>query len=167
MDHGFYMEKALKHAKEALSKNEFPVGCVIVHNNEIISSGLRKGSGKTIPNETDHAEIVALKKLSENKKVINRSELTIYCTMEPCLMCFGAIMISGIKKIVYSYEDAMGGGTNCNLSDLNPLYKNSGIEIVPDILRKKSLNLFKKFFLNPENNYWKGSFLEEYTLKQK
>ncbi len=100
------------------------------------------------------------------KKNADRSEFTLFCTMEPCLMCFGAILLSGIGKIVYAYEDIMGGGTRCDLTKLPPLYKNRQISIVPNILREESLELFKTFFANPENNYWKGSLLAEYTLSQ-
>ena len=93
-------------------------------------------------------------------------ELTLYCTMEPCLMCFGATLLSGIKRIVYAYEDVMGGGTRCDLSGLPILYKDTNVTIVPHVLRRQSLELFKAFFLKPENNYWKNSLLAEYTLAQ-
>ena len=52
-------------------------------------------------------------------------------------MCFGAILLSGIGKIVYAYEDVMGGGTCCDLTKLTPLYKNRKISIIPNILRKE------------------------------
>jgi tRNA(adenine34) deaminase len=60
----------------------------------------------------------------------------------------------------------MGGGTSCDLTKLTPLYKDSGISIVPSILRKESLKLFKAFFENPKNAYWRGSLLAGYTLSQ-
>ena len=82
-------------------------------------------------------------------------------------MCFGATLLSGIRTIVYAYEDAMGGGTHVNLSELSPFYKDINIKIIPHILRKESLKLFQTYFSNPENTYWKGSLLEQYTLNQK
>ncbi|MBU1181693.1 MAG: nucleoside deaminase, partial [Proteobacteria bacterium] len=88
-------------------------------------------------------------------------------TMEPCLMCFGAILLSGIGKIVYAYEDVMGGGTGCGIDSLSPLYKNSPVKIIPGILRKESLEIFKAYFSNPSNSYCKGSLLADYTLSQK
>jgi tRNA(adenine34) deaminase len=81
-------------------------------------------------------------------------------------MCFGALIISDIGKIVFAYEDAMGGGTQCDLSKMTPLYKENQISIIPNILRKKSLQLLKTFFSNPENIYLKGSLLATYTLRQ-
>ena len=65
------------------------------------------------------------------------SHLTIFCTMEPCLMCLGAIMLSGIRKIVYAYEDVMGGGTGCDLSGLKPLYSNNHMSVCLTYCEKK------------------------------
>ncbi len=74
------------------------------------------------------------------------------------------MILNGIRKFVYAYEDVMGGGTNLPLAQLNPLYQEMEIEIIPHILRKESLDLFKQFFMNPENTYWKDSLLSQYTL---
>ena len=97
--------------------------------------------------------------LSENK-------ITLVTTLEPCLMCFGASMLSNVNEIVYAYEDVMGGGMDCDVSKLTSLYKHRQITVVSNVLRKESLKLFKAFFQNPSNIYWKGSLLAEYTLKQ-
>jgi tRNA(adenine34) deaminase len=82
------------------------------------------------------------------------------------MMCLGAMILSGISEIVYAYEDIMGGGTNCDLTKLTPLYKDCRISIVPNVLRQESLELFKAFFKNPKNSYWRGSLLAGYTLSQ-
>ncbi|QTA91682.1 nucleoside deaminase [Desulfonema magnum] len=166
MDDYYFMKKALEQAKKALSAGEFPVGCVIAHQNKILVNGSRNGTTGDSANETDHAEMVALRRLTDMGENADRNEFTLFCTMEPCLMCFAAILLSGIGKIVYAYEDVMGGGTQCDLTRLPPLYKNRQISIVPDILREESLELFKAFFANPDNNYWKGSLLAQYTLSQ-
>ena len=166
MDDHFFMKKALAEAKTALSVGEFPVGCVIVYKDQVIASGSRACSAGKHTNEIDHAELVALKKLSQTEKLYHKKETTLYCTMEPCLMCFGAILLSGIGKIVYAYEDVMGGGTNCDLQKLSPLYRDAKISIAPRILYDESLALFKEFFSNPENTYWKDSLLAKYTLNQ-
>ncbi len=166
MQSEFFMELALDQAKQALSEGEFPVGCVIECNGNVIATSGRINTTKNNTNEIDHAEIIALKKLANLAKPINKDRLTLYCTLEPCLMCFAAIILSNITRIVYAYEDVMGGGTNCNLSQLAPLYKESKISVVPNMLRKKSLSLFKTFFKNSKNDYWKGSLLARYTLEQ-
>jgi tRNA(adenine34) deaminase len=163
MNHALFMEEALAEAKLALDMGEFPVGCVIVRDGNIIASGSRQGTAGDLVSETDHAEILALKQL-EQSAPIDRGRLTLYSTLEPCLMCFGAILISGIRRIVFAYEDAMGGGTRCDLSRLPPLYGSPPVALFPHVLRDKSLFLFKAFFSNPDNTYWKDSLLAAYTL---
>ena len=81
-------------------------------------------------------------------------------------MCLGALILNGIGKVVYAYEDIMGGGTGCDVTKLSPLYSEQSISIVSNILRQESLELFKAFFRNPENAYWRNSLLAGYTLKQ-
>ena len=166
MDYDYYMQKALQQAKAALAAGEFPVGCVMVYREKIIATGARENSTGDCTNEVDHAEMIALRRLCDLETKINLKEVTVFSTLEPCLMCFGALLISGIHKIVFAYEDAMGGGTLCDLSTLPPLYKENQISITPGILRKKSLQLLKTFFSNPENTYLKDSPLATYTLRQ-
>ncbi len=166
MDYEFYMKAALKLARKALDAGEFPVGCVITYRGKIIASGERKNSKGDMKNEIDHAEMVALMRLTKKLQKIDAHHLTLYCTMEPCLMCLGAIILSGIREIVFAYEDVMGGGTNCNLAKLKPLYRDNYISIVPNILREKSLMLFKTYFADQANDYWKGSLLAQYTLSR-
>jgi tRNA(adenine34) deaminase len=166
MNYEYFMKKALGLAKEALDAGEFPVGCVLVHQNRILSTGARKGTMGNFPNEIDHAEMVALKRLTNMDINTNKKKIVLFTTMEPCLMCLGALLLSGIGEVVYAYEDVMGGGTGCDLTGLSPLYRDQKISIVPHILRQESLELFKAYFQNPENSYWKGSLLAEYTLRQ-
>ena len=166
MNDDHFMKKALEQAEEALSKGEFPVGCVMVHQSEILVTGARTGTTGDGKNELDHAEMVALRRLIDLDEPINHGDVTVFCTMEPCLMCYAALMLAGIGKIVYAYEDVMGGGVLCERSRLKPLYKNSPIAVVADVLRIESLKLFQAYFSNPVNNYWKNSLLAEYTLAQ-
>lgn len=169
MNHEFFMKEAVALAEIALKEGEFPVGCVIVFENEIIASGSRKCTLAGAVNETDHAEIIALRNLPATgiKDDIDRSRMTLFSTMEPCLMCFAAILLSGIGTVVYAYEDVMGGGTEIDLKSLPPLYRNRQVAVIPGILRKKSLEIFKAYFSNPSNSYWKGSLLADYTIGQR
>ena len=166
MDYEHFMKKALEQAEKALAGGEFPVGCVVVHDQNIMVTGTRKGTAGDYPDEVDHAEMIALRKLINLKTKINFKEIILFSTLEPCLMCFGALMISGIGKIVFAYEDALGGGCQCDLDKLPPLYKDCQIEIIPNILRNESLRLLKTYFSQPENTYLKDSFLATYTLRQ-
>ena len=166
MSHKKFMKIALEEAQSALYSGEFPVGAVLEYQGKIICSGKRSGSMGRFANETDHAEIIALKQFYNRGMSISLEKTTLYCTLEPCLMCFGAILISGINKIVYAYEDAMGGGTSCDLNCLPPLYNENKISIISGFMRKQSLKLFSEFFSNPQNSYLHGTYLKDYTLKQ-
>ncbi len=139
---------------------------MLVHKGEVIASSKRAHSRSKV-NEMDHAEMLALRSFLDAEPVIAPQEVTVYATMEPCLMCFSTLILNGIRKIVYAYEDVMGGGTNLSLTALNPLYAAMEIEVVPAVLRQESLALFQQFFRNPDNPYWKGSLLATYTLEQK
>jgi len=166
--HEPFMALALKEAEKAFSRGDFPVGCVIAYGNRIVAAGARKGtaSEKEGFSEIDHAEIRAIKDLEKKREPLERRKAVLYCTMEPCLMCFAATILSGITTIVYAYEDPMGGGTACDLKKLPPLYRESHIRVIPGVLRQKSLVLFKNFFRKQSNQYWKKSLLEQYTLDQ-
>ena len=166
MNYELFMNKALVLAQEALDRGEFPVGCVMVHGETILATGARTGTIGDDRNELDHAEMLALRRLHDLDKPINHGEVTVFCTMEPCLMCYAALILAGIGKIVYAYEDVMGGGSACDLSGLKPLYKNSPVIVVANVMRTESLKLFQAYFSNPANSYWKNSLLAEYTRDQ-
>lgn len=166
MNYEHFMSQALDQAKTALAAGEFPVGCVLVYQDKVLTTGSRKGTIGDRPNEIDHAEMIALKRFTDVTRKIESHRISLFTTLEPCLMCLGALILSGIGEIVYAYEDVMGGGTNCDLIRLNPLYKTHPVKIVSNILRQESLELFKAFFKNPENRYWQGSLLSQYTLSQ-
>jgi tRNA(adenine34) deaminase len=166
MNYEFFMRKALDEAERALAEGEFPVGCVLAYQNKVIAAGRRRYSWGEFRNEIDHAEMVALRRLSQIPLEMDSSKLTIFCTMEPCLMCLGAIILSGIREIVFAYEDVMGGATSCDLTKLSPLYKNSRITVIENILRAESLKIFKTYFSDPIHTYWQDSLLARYTLNQ-
>ncbi len=164
MDYRYFMKKALDRAEHALAEGEFPVGCVMVYQDKILVTGSRKNTTGDATNEIDHAEILALRRLTELKGSIDPAKITVFCTMEPCLMCYSALILAGIGEIVFAYEDVMGGGTGCDLSRLKPLYKNSSISVIPGVMRPESLKIFKDYFSDPANHYWEKSLLAEHTL---
>lgn len=159
-----WMKVALAEAERALQVGDFPVGCVVVSGGCVVATGHRSGTADGPGNELDHAEVTALRNLMEIGGIGEGSAATLYCTMEPCLMCFGAILLSGVSRVVWAYEDAMGGGASCDLETVGPLYRGAKVEVEGGVLRDDSLALFKSFFSNPDNGYWKGSLLERYTL---
>lgn len=162
-----FMRQALALAENALAAGEFPVGCVFVFENRVVAQGSRVGSGGGAMNEIDHAEIMALRDFYRLPAGRDPKEISVYCTLEPCLMCFAALAIAGIGRLVYAYEDAMGGGTGCRLKNLSPFYGDRQPVVVPGVLRDESLSLFQTFFKNPETPYLKDTYLATYTLAQR
>lgn len=163
------MEEALLEAEEALRLGEFPVGCVIVYQDRIVARGRRQQSGgqtREAANELDHAEIVALRALQGVMPRVPAAKVTVYATLEPCLMCFAALLLSGVQRIVYAYEDAMGGGTSLPLHQLAPLYRGMEVSVTPHIHRERSLRLFQQFFRESGNPYLGDTMLAAYTLAQ-
>jgi tRNA(adenine34) deaminase len=162
--HETFMEQCIRIARKALDAGEFPVGCVLVYNNEILVTGERSGTADGGGNEIDHAEMTALRKYVRLGDGMDPARISLYCNLEPCMMCYAAAMLHRIGTVVYGYEDVMGGATRCELKTLPPLYAASPIRVVGGVLREKSLELFKAFFSNPGNRYWTNSLLSDYTL---
>ncbi|MCA1766445.1 MAG: nucleoside deaminase [Desulfobulbaceae bacterium] len=161
-----HMSEALAEARAALEAGEFPVGCVIARGDRIMAGGRRINSRGETANELDHAEISTLRLFLSGHPEVSPGEVTVYATMEPCLMCYTTMLLNGIRRIVYGYEDAMGGGIGLDLSGLAPLYREMRVEIVPRLRRAECLALFREFFSNADHDYWRGSPLAEYTLRQ-
>ena len=170
-----WMGKALEIAEGALKNGDFPVGCVLVVGDKLAASGRRKNSFGPQANELDHAEIVALRNFVSQGQQPRNDDITAYCTLEPCLMCLGALILNGVRRVVYAYEDVMGGAAGTNLGAISSgivsgvgtgktLYALSRIEIRGGVRRRESLKLFKRFFLDPSRSYWKKSLLYSYTL---
>lgn len=138
-----YMNYALIEAEKALKENEMPVGAVIVYKNEIIGYGYnRKEKDK---NSLYHAEIIAINEACKKIKDWRLNECEIYVTMEPCLMCMGAIIESRIKKVYC-------GISNKKVHDSNQMIiKENNISIEYDIMSQLSLNLIEDFFKNIRN----------------
>ncbi len=159
-----YMREALREARLSYDEGEFPVGCVLVKDGEIISRGRRTNTLESTCNEIDHAEIVALRGLIKRQPGVDCSQITMYSTMEPCLMCYSTMLLSGIRSFVWAYEDIMGGGANLPLYMLSPLYAGMQVVLRDRVLRRESLSLFQQFFTT--STYWQDSLLSRYTLAQ-
>ena len=140
-----FMDMAIIEAKKAFSDNEVPVGCVIVHNAQIIAQ-----SHNTTEKESDatcHAEINAIKEAEKflKQKVLN--ECDMYVTLEPCPMCTGAIINSRIKRLVYGASDYKAGscGSVVNLFELPYNHKP---EVVAGFMQEECAQKLTDFFKN-------------------
>ncbi|MBU0676250.1 MAG: nucleoside deaminase [Proteobacteria bacterium] len=166
IDHSKYMKAALAEAEAALTAGDFPVGCVLVFDNRVVIHSRRQNSRANQRNEMDHAEINGLRLLFNRHPELSPTGITVYSTMEPCLMCYTTMLLNGIRKFVYAFEDAMGGGTDLDLTALNPLYREMQVEITGGINRHESLELFRRYFSDPANDYWQDSLLARAVLQE-
>lgn len=134
-----YMTIALKEAKKAFKKNEVPIGTVIIKNNKIIAKAHNQKEKTNIV--TKHAEIIAIEKACKKLKTWHLNECILYTTVEPCLMCSGAIIQSRIKKVIFAT-------TNEKYGQLKNIVKNNNykIQIEEGILKNKSIELLQNFF---------------------
>lgn len=98
-----FMNLALKQALKAYKKQEVPIGTIVVKNGKIISKAYNKKENKQIT--TKHAEIIAIERACKKLKTWHLDGCEIYTTMEPCLMCYGAIEQSRISKIYYGLKN--------------------------------------------------------------
>lgn len=140
----YFMNEALKLAKQAFDEDEVPVGCVITYNQEIIGKGYNKREQNQ--SSIDHAEIIAIQEACNNVGSWRLEECTLYVTLEPCAMCAGAIIQSRIKKVVFGAFDPKGGsfGSTINLTEITGY--NHYPEIVSGINEDESKLLLQSFF---------------------
>lgn len=135
-----YIDLALQEAKKAYKKGDIPVGCVIVKDDKVISKAHNNKENKRMA--TYHAEIIAINKACKRLKTWHLDNCVLYTTMEPCVMCSGAIIQSRIKKIVYILDNKDFG----NIKN-NEFFNNNKYEI-EQINNEESLKLLQSFFKN-------------------
>ena len=140
----FFMQKALEQANLAYEKDEVPVGAILVKNNEVLSAAHNLSITKNDPSA--HAEILCLK---EAGKVLNNYRLigtTLYVTLEPCMMCAGAIIHARISRLVYATSDKKTGFINSRNDLAESEWLNHKLDVSSGILDRECSELIKSFF---------------------
>ncbi len=135
-----YMLEALKEANKAFKAGEVPIGAIIVKNNKIIARAYNKKESSNLA--TSHAEILAINKACKKINNWRLIDCTLYVTVEPCLMCCGAIIQSRIKKVVYGTPNEYYGA----VESIDNALKNYNVEIESGILQNKCSYILKEFF---------------------
>ena len=142
-----YMKIAMEEAIIAYDEGEIPVGAVIVKNNEIIVQA--HNMKEQLNCSTKHAEIIAIEEASRKLNTWRLNDCDIYLTMEPCLMCCGALIQSRINKIYYLVKNDKFGALISIEQVLNDIKSNHKIkyEKINDLeLEKENIKLLKDFF---------------------
>lgn len=137
-----FMTLAIKEAKKAYKKGDVPVGAIIVKDNKVISKSYNKKEKNK--NVIHHAEIIAISKACKKLKTWHLDDCILYVTLEPCMMCTGAILQSRIKKVIYATENPNHGFFESNYK----INHNSNIifEKMNDDNSNMSMILLKQFF---------------------
>ena len=138
----YYMSLALRQAEEAFDRDEVPVGAVVVCNGKVIGSG--HNQTESLNDVTAHAEMIAITAASNNLGGKYPSQCTLYVTIEPCIMCAGALGWSQIGRIVYGASDIKRGFTKFCNENLSPLHPNT--IVTSGILADDASELMKDFF---------------------
>lgn len=145
----FYMELALKEAKIAENKGEVPVGAIIVKDDKVIAKA--HNLRQTKRRATYHAEILAINKACKKFKDFRLNGATMFVTLEPCLMCFGAILNARIDRVVFGAKIGHKDAIDCN--ELNErAMLNFKTKITEGVLEKECSSLVKEFFKDKRKN---------------
>jgi tRNA(adenine34) deaminase len=139
------MQQAISIAHEVKSSGDVPVGALIVNDaGEILSSG--KNEREKYNDPTAHAEIVAIRGAGEKLGSWRLDDLTLIVTLEPCVMCAGAILQSRLKRLVFGAFDQKAGAVGSSLDVIRDVRALSKVEVVSGVLEKECAKLLTDFF---------------------
>lgn len=144
MDYIFFMKEAIKEANKALELGEVPVGAIIVLDDEIIGRG--HNCVEYSKQAFRHAEIVAIEEASNVVGDWRLEDAVIFSTLEPCIMCAGAIVHSRIKTLVYGAIDEQRGFAGSVLNIVDDGMFNHRVEVVAGVLKKECSEIINEFF---------------------
>ncbi len=139
-----FMQEALAEAKKAFQRKEAPIGAIAVHQGKILARAhnLREKANDPL----GHAELILLRKLSHKFKNWRLMGVTIYVTLEPCVMCMGALLQARVKRVVFGAMDPKAGACGSLYDLARDARLNHRIEVTVVILKEDSSALLKKFF---------------------
>jgi tRNA(adenine34) deaminase len=135
----YFMGLALRQAEQALEEDEIPVGAVIVANGQVIAKAYNQTEKLT--DVTAHAEMIAITSAAQTLGAKYLKNCTLYVTLEPCVMCAGALYWSQIGRIVYGASEEKRGFEKHGRGIIHPK-----TQIIPGILANESEQLLKEFF---------------------
>jgi tRNA(adenine34) deaminase len=139
-----FMQEALKEARSAFREDEVPIGAVVVYKDKII--GRAHNQVERLKDPTAHAEMLAITSATNalNTKWLNGASL--YVTIEPCIMCSGALVLARIKNLIYGADDPKAGGCGSVTNIINNRKLNHRIKVQKAILEKECGSLLTQFF---------------------
>ena len=144
-----FMKEALLEAKKAEKEGEVPIGAVLVLNDKIIAKGYNQV--EKLQDPTAHAEMICLSSAAADINDWRLVDTTLYVTIEPCIMCAGAIINSRVKKVVYGAKDLRVGAHGSFIDIFAKKHPIHNVEIEGGILEEEASFLLKSFFKKRRN----------------
>ncbi len=142
--HEHYMQKALDQAKISAQNNEVPVGAIVVLDGKIIGRGSNCPIVSSDP--TAHAEIIALREAAQKIGNYRLTGATVYVTLEPCVMCAGALVAARVQRLVFGARDLRFGGVRSKFRIADSDILNHKVDVVEGVLAFECAELLKRFF---------------------
>jgi len=139
-----YMDLALSEASKAQAAGEVPVGAVVVAAGVVIGRGFNQPISVNDP--TAHAEIIALREAASHERNYRLTNAVLYCTVEPCVMCAGAIMHARITRVVFGTPDAKAGAAGSIYNVLTDPRLNHRVDVISGIREDACAALLREFF---------------------
>jgi tRNA(adenine34) deaminase len=138
------MRMALAEAATALALGDVPVGAVVVKDSRVLSAACNERERRGDP--TAHAEMLALRQAAQAANTWHLEGTTVYVTLEPCVMCAGALVAARVERVVYGPQDARGGAALSLYNVVQDPRLNHQLEVTPDVLAEESVRLLREFF---------------------
>ena len=138
-----FMRLALAQARRAFAQDEVPIGAVVVHEGVVVGAGFNQPVASGDP--TAHAEVVALREAARARGNYRLPDTTLYVTVEPCLMCVGAVVNARVASLVYGADEPKFGAVR-SLLDLSALALNHRFEVASGLLEDECRGLMQEFF---------------------
>lgn len=144
MNHSYYMGLALDEARKAFLMEEVPVGALVVQDDKILASAYNLK--ETLNDPTAHAEIIALRQASQKIKNWRLYDATLYVTLEPCVMCAGAMVEARLKRVVYAAADEKKGAVDSRFNIAESPFLDHQVEVIAGVREREAKELLEMFF---------------------
>jgi tRNA(adenine34) deaminase len=138
------MREALAQARAAEEAGEAPVGAVVAVDGEIVGRGANASIARNDP--TAHAEVLALREAATRIGNYRLTGSTLYCTLEPCVMCAGALVNARVKRLVFGARDLRFGGVRSKFQIADSPILNHAVDVSEGVLAVECVELLKRFF---------------------
>ncbi len=138
------MRAALAEAERALATNDVPVGAVAVHGGAIIGRGYNRREADKDP--TAHAEIIAIREAAAALGMWRLDDVTLYCTLEPCSMCAGAMVLARLPRLVYAAVDPKAGAAGSVIDIARHHRLNHHVHVDGGLFAEEAAELLRAFF---------------------